>query len=70
MEVTLRSNEPLAALLVLLPGASEWTKANTTVGELLLTGYGEGQQQAALKGEDSNTTGGWKSYSVVLYCRC
>jgi len=70
MTVMLNANEPVAGLLLLLPGASEWTKANTTVGELLLTAYGEGQQQAALKGEDSNTTGGWKSYSVVLYCRC
>jgi hypothetical protein len=58
MTVMLNANEPVAGLLLLLPGASEWTKANTTVGELLLTAYGEGQQQAALKGGYSNTTGG------------
>jgi hypothetical protein len=58
MKVTLNVSEPLAVLLVLQPGAIEWTKANATAGVLILTAYGEGQQQAALKGEDSNVTGG------------
>jgi hypothetical protein len=66
MEVTLHSNEPLAALLVLQPAATVWTESSATTGEYVLTAFGEGQQQAALKGEDSNLTGTKSSCSLIV----
>jgi hypothetical protein len=50
MTVMVNASEPLSRLLVLQPGFAKWTKANATTSEFMLTAYGEGQQQAALKG--------------------
>jgi hypothetical protein len=57
MMLSLNASEPLAGFLVLQPSTNEWAKVNATAGELMLTAYGEGLQQAAMKGESSNITG-------------
>jgi hypothetical protein len=49
MTVTVQPNEPLSELMVLQPGATVWTTVAAAV-EVVLHAIGEGQQQAALKG--------------------